>query len=68
MELVLIASNRILRGSEVVSPAAGLNFASKFCDRPKLMVCCGSLRAFNVVSLGSSAWAYAESTVAPGAY
>src|SRR5438093_1374254 len=46
MEEVLTLSRRILRGSRsVVSPGGGFNFASKFWDSPRLIVCCGSVRA-----------------------
>src|SRR3954453_8177203 len=70
MLLVLMLNSRILRGSALddVSPGGGRSFASKFCDNPRLIVCCGSLREFNRKPVGSIARAYAVLTVTPGAY
>ena len=60
--------SRILRAARwVVSPAGGLSLASKFCDRPRLIVCCGSLRVVKFRRVGSGAYAKTESTVDPGA-
>src|SRR3989454_8685322 len=60
---VLMLSNRSLRGCcWPVSCGGGRSFPSKFCDRPILIVCCGSLRALRVVRVGSSAYANALST------
>ena len=51
-----------------VSPGGGFIFASKFCESPMLMVCCGSVRELSVRPNGSIALAYASGTVTPGAY
>src|SRR6184192_1642088 len=67
-ELVLMLSRRILRAVRpVVSPGGGLSLASKFCDNPRLMVCCGSLNALKLRPLGSTAWANSADTCVPGA-
>src|SRR5436190_9052040 len=61
-------SNLILRGSRpVVSPGGGLSFASKFCESPRLIVCCGSLRTLGLVPVGSTARADGAAAGAPGA-
>src|SRR3954470_23199842 len=63
-------SRWILRGSLslAVSPAAGFSFASKFCEKPRLIVCWGSERALSVRPVGSMARANASGTFTPGAY
>ena len=71
----VIDSNRILRPSSgwspagrVVSPSGrggGRSLASKFCDRPMVMACRGSLRRL-MVPPRETARAYASGTVAAG--
>ena len=66
--LVLMLSSLIFRGARVLSLPCAFSFASKFCERPTLMVCWGSLPEFSNRCWGSIACRYTESTVAPGAY
>ena len=66
---MLMPSSRTLRASRpAVSPGGGLSFASKFCDRPSVMVCCGSLLALCSRPVGSTACANSSDTLLPGAY
>src|SRR5262245_28023023 len=68
--LVLMLRMRILRGCAVdeVSPGGGFSFASKFWEKPMLIVCCGSVCVPILRPVGSIARAYSFETVTPGAY